>query len=102
MGFSRQEYWSVLTFPFPGDLPDPGIEPRSPALQAVSLPTELLGDSLRIYKELLQFNNEKKNNPILIRAKDVNRQVSKEGIQMTTKYMKRCSTSLMQLKTTRR
>ena len=32
MGFSRQEYWSGLPFPFPGDLPDPGIEPRSPAL----------------------------------------------------------------------
>jgi len=43
MGFSRQEYWSGLPFPSPGDLPDPGIEPRSPALQAVSLPTELPG-----------------------------------------------------------
>ena len=32
MGFSRQEYWSGLLFPSPGDLPDPGIEPRSPAL----------------------------------------------------------------------
>ena len=41
MGFSRQEYWSGLPFPSPGDLPDPGIEPRSPALQADSLPTEL-------------------------------------------------------------
>ena len=40
MEFSRQEYWSELTFPFPGDLPDPGIEPRSPALQADSLPSE--------------------------------------------------------------
>ena len=34
MGFSRQEYWSGLPFPPPGDLPDPGMEPRSPALQA--------------------------------------------------------------------
>ena len=41
IGFSRQEYWSGLPFPSPGDLPDPGIEPRSPALQADSLPTEL-------------------------------------------------------------
>ena len=32
MGFSRNEYWSGLSFPSPGDLPDPGIEPRSPAL----------------------------------------------------------------------
>ena len=41
MGFSRQGYWSGLPFRFPGDLPDPGIEPRSPALQADSLPTNL-------------------------------------------------------------
>jgi len=32
MGFSRKEYWSALPFPSPGDLPDPGIEPTSPAL----------------------------------------------------------------------
>ena len=41
MEFSRQEYWSGLPFPSPGDLPDPGIEPGSPALQADSLPSEL-------------------------------------------------------------
>ena len=40
MGFSRQEYGSGLPFPSPGDLPDPGIEPGSPALQASSLPSE--------------------------------------------------------------
>ena len=40
MGFSRQEYWSGLPFPSPGDLPNPGIKPRSPALQADSLPSE--------------------------------------------------------------
>ena len=43
MGFSRQEYWSVLPFPFPGDLPDPGINPRSPALQADALPLSRQG-----------------------------------------------------------
>ena len=43
MGFSRQEYWSGLPFPYPGGLPDPGIEPGSPALQTDSLPTELKG-----------------------------------------------------------
>ena len=37
--FSRQEYWSELPFPSPGDLPDPEIEPRSPELQADSLPS---------------------------------------------------------------
>ena len=40
VGFPRQEYWSGLPFPSPGDLPDPGIELGSPALQAGSLPTE--------------------------------------------------------------
>ena len=38
MGFPRQDYWSGLPFPSPGDLPNPGIEPVSPALQADSLP----------------------------------------------------------------
>ena len=40
VGFSRQEYWSGLPFLSPGDLPDPGIEPRSPALQADALTSE--------------------------------------------------------------
>ena len=40
MEFSRQEYWSGLPFSSPGDLPDLGIEPGSPALQADSLPSE--------------------------------------------------------------
>ena len=44
MGFSRQEYWSGLPFPSPGDLPNPGIEPRSPALQADALPSEPPGN----------------------------------------------------------
>ena len=40
MGFSRQEYWSGLPFPSPGDLPNPGIKPWSPALQADTLSSE--------------------------------------------------------------
>ena len=40
VGFSREEYWSGLPFLSPGNLPDPGIEPRSPTLQADSLPSE--------------------------------------------------------------
>ena len=40
MGISRQEYWSGLPFPSPGDLPDPGIELGSPALQTDALPSE--------------------------------------------------------------
>ena len=40
MGFSRQEYWSALLFPSPGDLPNPGMEPASPTLQVDSLLSE--------------------------------------------------------------
>ena len=43
MGFSRQEYWSELPFPSPWDLPDPGIEPVSPALAGGFFTTELPG-----------------------------------------------------------
>ena len=42
MGFSRQEYWSGLPFPSPGDLSDPGIKPRSPALQPDTLTSVLI------------------------------------------------------------
>ena len=50
MGFSRQEYWSGLPFPSPGDLPNPGIEPRSPALQADALLSEPPRKSWGIWK----------------------------------------------------
>ena len=40
MGFSKQEYWSGLPFPSPGDLPDPGIEPDSPTMEAGALTSE--------------------------------------------------------------
>ena len=48
MGFSRQEYWNGLPFPSPGDLPDPGIEPRSPALQIDALPSEPPGKPVHL------------------------------------------------------
>ena len=46
VGFSREEYWSGLPFPLPGYLPNPGVEPGYPALQAGSLPTEPPGKPL--------------------------------------------------------
>ena len=46
MGFSRQEYWSDLTFPPPGDLTDPGIEPASPALAGRFFTAELIWKAL--------------------------------------------------------
>ena len=53
MGFFRQECWSGLPFPSPRDFPDPGIEPRSPALQAYTLLSEPPGKSLIVW--LLKF-----------------------------------------------
>ena len=50
MGFSRQEYWSGLPFPSPGDLPKPRIEPRSPTLQTNALPSESPGKPMSINK----------------------------------------------------
>ena len=48
MGFSKQECWSGLPFPSPGDLPNPGIEPGSPALQTDALPSEPLGKPIHM------------------------------------------------------
>ena len=59
MEFSRQEYWSALPFPSPGDLPNPGIEPRSPVLQAYALLSEPPGKPLfflHAYKDVFHIN----------------------------------------------
>ena len=53
VGFSRQGYWSGLSFPSPGDLLDPGIEPGSPAFQADSLPSEPAAKSYKSERESL-------------------------------------------------
>ena len=55
MGFSRQEYWSGLPFPSPGDLPHPGIKPRSPTLQADSLPIELQENPMNHWIKPIRF-----------------------------------------------
>ena len=64
MGFLSQEHWSGLPFPAPGDLPDPGIEPKSPAspsLQVDSLPTEPLGkpytDTCKVFCSVWHMEN---------------------------------------------
>ena len=67
MGLSRQEYWNALSFPPPDDLPDPGTEPMSPALQADSLPLSHQGSHIYglcislnkpfTYKKLLNKNS---------------------------------------------
>ena len=57
MGFSRQQSWSGLPFPSPGDLPKPGIEPRSPALQTDALPSEPPGKSPKYYVSISNYYN---------------------------------------------
>ena len=59
MGFSRQEYWSGLPFPSPGDLPDPGIEPGSPTLEADALTSEPPGKPNNPAIPLLSMSPEK-------------------------------------------
>ena len=73
MGFSRQEYWSGLPFPPPGDLPNPGIKPRSPASQADSLPSEPPGKPTRPAgsSKLSSFNNVRKDVEKQIKAPTV-------------------------------
>ena len=51
MGFSKQEYWSGVPLPSPGDLPDPGIKPESPTLQADALPSEPPGKPWSQYSD---------------------------------------------------
>ena len=64
VGSSRQEYWSGLPFPSPGDPPDPGIEPGSPTLQADFLPSEPPGKVAGLAKKFLQtFHNILQKNP---------------------------------------
>ena len=55
MGFPRQEYWSWLPFPSPGDLPDPRIEPIYPALQADSCPLSYQGSPVRVSEYYCQY-----------------------------------------------
>ena len=68
MGFARQEYWSGLRFASPGDLPDPGIKPRSPALQVDSLPSEPPGKPILISQflsaTLLSLNASLQKHPL--------------------------------------
>ena len=55
MGFPKQEYWSGLPFPSPGDLPDPGIEPRSPAWAGGFFTTEPPGKPQEWYTRMLMY-----------------------------------------------
>ena len=81
MGFSRQECWSGLPFPSPGDLPNPGIEPGSPTLQADTLPSE------PTYKYSLKKKKKAALGSIANRADDMEERVSENweiGIDIYT------------------
>ena len=62
MGFSSQEYWSGLPFPSPGDLPNPGTEPESPALQADALSSEPPGNQSHLSLTFQKTTNSIKTN----------------------------------------
>ena len=66
IGFSRQQCWSGLPFPSPGDLPDPGLEPGSPTLQADTLPSESPGKPVLYNKTLLFIHPIYTTLPLLI------------------------------------
>ena len=83
MGFFKQEYWSGLPFPSPGDLPNPGIKPRSPTLQADSLPSEPPGKPPYIswpyiYKRNL-IHNLKSYYPDTKPHKDITKKMKVQG-----------------------
>ena len=61
MVFPRQEYWSGLPFPSPGDLPDPGIKPRSPAWQEDSLPLSHQGSHYLLHRLIATVTSKKIN-----------------------------------------
>ena len=68
MGFSKQEYWSGLPFPSPGDLPNPGMEPWSCALQADSLPSGPPGRPICLLKHILILFSFLKDNLLILPA----------------------------------
>ena len=81
MEFSRQEYWSGLPFPSPGDLPHPGVELASPAMQTDSLPLSHQGSPLRYCAEV-------KNN-------DSSLETDKKGTSRLTVKMKNPTATVM-------
>ena len=73
MEFSRQEYWSGLPFPSPGDLHNPGIKPGSPALEADALQSEPSGKlkSINVFKKKRRKKESKGLDPVATRASGV-------------------------------
>ena len=91
MGFSRQEYWSGLPFPSPGNLPDPGIEPWSPALEADALTSEPPGKQIfSDTQKLREFVTSKVDNFIKIYLKIFMKSTISELLRMLLIENTRC------------
>ena len=86
--FSRPEYWSGLPFPSPGNLPNPGIEPRSPALQVDSLPAEPQGKPSRPFR--YELNQIPYNYTVEVRNRfkgsDLTECLKNYGLKFMTSY----------------
>ena len=91
MDFSRPEYWSGSLFPSPGDLPNPGIEPRSPALRMDSVPAEPSGKSKNTGVDSLSFLQQifptQEWNQGLLHCRWVLYQLSYQGSSLAHTYM---------------
>ena len=89
MGFSRQEYWSGLLYPPLGDLPDPGIEPTSPALHGESLPSEPpIWRAERAPIPLADYEAQIKPAAQSKKSPDIHRWVTGKQLQMTCREEK--------------
>ena len=102
--FSRQEYWSGQPFPYPGNLPHPGIEPGSPALQADSLPSEPTGKPRSLQKDSLKaarylFEQEKLNALLMIRNSKLTLSVNSLSQQLKTKEQLRSQSKRVEFST---
>ena len=90
MGFSRQEYWSGLPFPSPGDLPDPGIKLGSPAFQIDALTSEPPGKSFfKKRKGIIVFFSRKENSSTQSEIRNLSEIWTKEINNIINKFQKK-------------
>ena len=99
MGFSRQEDWSGLPFPSPGDLPDPGIEPGSPALEADALTSEPAGKPYSFYTTSSKPQTQKKHNTLFISShlcdRELIQEIEREGITLNNSMSEHRATAVI-------
>ena len=84
MGFSRQEYWSGVPFPSPGDLPNPGMDPGSPEFQADAVTSELHQGSP--YNEIFVIKKKNECESVLVRWMNLEPVIQSEVRKKKNKY----------------